>query len=338
VNELIEKPNRSIHTVQTPQELGLPTPAGCPSLSAALAQARDKCEAASKDKKHHLGYAYASADEVIATANAALEGTGLALLPVKEELIYIPAGNSVFYAINRTLILSHSSGEFVTLEVKGFPVNLEGKKTLDKCYLAALTTSYAYKLRDLLQMPRGDEHDIAGRDDRQPAIVPPPQAPQPQPQPEPAPAPQQEEPRPNSQAPAPQPATNGSTPPNSEIVDEATYQKIVTFIMTWPEDQRVNRVKAICGALQIDHLSKTPVSRLDWLRRVMTEGFCPMGMVDRLADLVGQLKIDWQTVGTRLREKYQVSSFGHLLTHQAKELIETLENALKAKQTQQQAA
>lgn len=141
-------------------------PAGCPKLATALAAARDRCKAASKDaeNKHH-GYKYASADEVIATASEALAGSGLALIPQSEELLVLGAGSFAYYGLHRLLLLSHSSGEFVALHVRGWPVVMERGRPLDKAYAIALTTSLAYKLRDLLQMPRGTGDDVAAQDD-----------------------------------------------------------------------------------------------------------------------------------------------------------------------------
>lgn len=142
--------------------------AACPKLSEALAAARDRCKAATKDSEnafHH--YKYASADEVISTACEALRGSGLALIPVGEELTIVQAGARTFYALNRSLVLSHSSGEFTPLEVRGWPVIEERGRPLDKAYAVALTTSLAYKLRDLLQMPRGEQFgEMDQRDDR----------------------------------------------------------------------------------------------------------------------------------------------------------------------------
>ncbi len=150
----------------------LPGGSACPNLSQALAAARDKCGGAVKQGKVAFGatnYAYATSDEAIAVASEALRGSGLAIIPVSEELTVINAGANTFYALNRTLILSHASGEFTPLEVRGWPVIQERGKGLDKAYATALTGSLAYKLRDLLQMPRGDKFadDMNQRDDRE---------------------------------------------------------------------------------------------------------------------------------------------------------------------------
>lgn len=150
-----------------PAELA-PVQHACPNLSSAIALAREKCRIASKDKKNEFHkYSYASADEVINTAKEALVGSGLAIIPQLQEMTVVGAGNMAFHALNRTIFLSHSSGEFVPLTVRGWPVVVERGKTLDKAFATALTGSMAYLLRDLLQMPRGDEHDMNARNDTQ---------------------------------------------------------------------------------------------------------------------------------------------------------------------------
>lgn len=139
----------------------------CPKLSEALALARDRCKMAHKDKTNSFHkYSYASADEVIQTAKDALAGTGLAIIPQVQELTVLGAGNVALYALNRTIFLSHSSGEFVPLSVRGWPVIQEKGKPLDKAFAVALTTSLSYLLRDLLQMPRGDDADMNARNDQ----------------------------------------------------------------------------------------------------------------------------------------------------------------------------
>jgi hypothetical protein len=142
-------------------------PATTGRLAQSLAQARDKCKSATKDgyNDYHK-YAYATADNVIGGASEALAGSGLALVPVSEELAVL-AGSPPIYVLNRTLLLSHSSGESIRIEVKGWPVVPERGRPLDKAFCVALTTSLAYKLRDLLQMPRGEDDDAAAQDDRE---------------------------------------------------------------------------------------------------------------------------------------------------------------------------
>lgn len=150
-----------------------------PSLAKALSVARDRCRAASKDATNTFHkYEYASAEEVIATAVDALDGSGLAVIPVSERMVILATSPQVTYALDRTLLLAHASGETCPIEVSGWPIIPERGRPLDKAYATALTSSLAYKLRDLLQMPRGNQFDddVSAADDRQtPVVVPHPQ-------------------------------------------------------------------------------------------------------------------------------------------------------------------
>ena len=156
-NEVILQERPAVRPLVPPESAAALS--GCPKLAGALALTRARCKGTSKDSTNvHHNYRYASADEVIATASAALAGSGLALIRA-EELSVVGADQHAFYALDRVLILSHSSGEFVALEVKNWPVILERGRPLDKAYAIALTSSLAYKFTDLLQMPRGDQFD-----------------------------------------------------------------------------------------------------------------------------------------------------------------------------------
>lgn len=163
-------------------EQHLPQQNACPHLSQALSNARDKCKMATKGSRNEFHkYNYASADEVILTAKEALESSGLAIIPQLQEMTVLGSGNAVMYALNRIIFLSHSSGEFVPIELRGWPVVPERGKPLDKAFATALTGSFAYMLRDLLQMPRGDDADMNHRND-----APPPAKPAAKPQTQPA--------------------------------------------------------------------------------------------------------------------------------------------------------
>ncbi len=151
-----------------PSAVLAPGAPGCPKLTEALAQARDRCKAAAKDGNntfHH--YRYATADNVIATANEALAGSGLALLPASQSMGILGSGGMAIFTLDRVLVLSHSSGEYLPLEIRGWPVIPDKGRPADKAFASALTSSLAYLLRDLLQMPRGTDNDMDGRDDRQ---------------------------------------------------------------------------------------------------------------------------------------------------------------------------
>jgi len=174
-DEPFEDTNRDVVLVKAERRPAMPHPEAqpvavqnhaCPNLSQALSLARDRCKMAAKGSYNAFHkYAYASADEVITTAKEALEGTGLAIIPQVQEMTVLGSGNAALYALNRTIFLSHASGEFIPLSVIGWPVVPERGKPLDKAFATALTNSLSYLLRDLLQMPRGAEVDMDARDD-----------------------------------------------------------------------------------------------------------------------------------------------------------------------------
>lgn len=140
----------------------------CGALADALDKARQKCKNAENDRRNeHHKYDYTSAEGIFDAAKEAMDGTGLTLIPVKETLGTYGNGQMAFHSLTRTLILAHSSGEAVPLIIENWPVIPDRGRPLDKAYCAALTTSLAYKYRDLLCMPRvKHEDDIADRDDR----------------------------------------------------------------------------------------------------------------------------------------------------------------------------
>lgn len=139
----------------------------CPELSKAVATARDHCKMAAKDgwNDYHK-FKYSTADGVIETAKEALAFTGVAIIPHKQKMSILMVGNTAIYALDRTWLLCHSSGECVPMVLEGWPVIPEKGRPLDKALAVALTTSLSYLLRDLLQMPRGDEAEMNARDDR----------------------------------------------------------------------------------------------------------------------------------------------------------------------------
>lgn len=164
-NQRIIRETVPIRQVVQSEEIA-PVQSGCPKLSEALAQARDRCKMAIKGSRNEFSkYDYASADEVIGTAKQAMSGLGLALIPQLQELVVIGDGAMALYALNRTMLLSHSSGEFVPLSVRGWPVVPIKGSPLDKAFAIALTSSLSYLYRDLLQMERGKESDMNARNE-----------------------------------------------------------------------------------------------------------------------------------------------------------------------------
>lgn len=174
MNAVAERPESDVVLVQAERRPAMPpaevsepvAQVACGKLSAALATARDRCKMAAKGSYNSFHkYAYASADEIILTAKESLEGTGLAIIPQKQRMSVLALGNKAVYTLDRTIFLSHASGEFVPLTVEGWPVIPDNGRPLDKALATALTTSMAYLLRDLLQMPRGESEDMNARND-----------------------------------------------------------------------------------------------------------------------------------------------------------------------------
>lgn len=137
-------------------------------IAAALASARDKCLAAEKDSlnKYH-NYRYASAESVISAAKEALCGSGLTIIPQRHKLKTQGSGNQAVYFLDRWLVLAHASGDSIPLVIEDWPVIPDKGRPLDKALAIALTSSIAYLLRDLLQMPRVDpDEDMPAREDK----------------------------------------------------------------------------------------------------------------------------------------------------------------------------
>lgn len=165
----------------TPRPVEITMLKGPGKLAEALDKARARCKSAHKDAVNNFHkYKYASAESIIDEAKAALEGTGVSLIPVRNELQVKGSGPNAVLNAHRWMLLTHASGEAVPVEFD-WPVIPDRGRPTDKAYASALTTGLAYYLRDLLTMPRVDpEDDIAGREDREePAPAPPPKPPPP---------------------------------------------------------------------------------------------------------------------------------------------------------------
>jgi hypothetical protein len=152
-----------------------PAPAPADNLASALARAQGLVKGVEKDRRNTFHkYKYASAENLIAEGSAALSACGLALIPVKQ--------NIVASDLHRQFLLVHGCGDKVPLEMV-WPIVEEKGRPIDKAMAIACTLSLGYLLRDLLLMPRVDEQDEPdARGEHQPA------APAPRPAP-PAPAP-----------------------------------------------------------------------------------------------------------------------------------------------------
>ncbi len=135
------------------------------SLEAALVAAQGSVTAVKKDGKNsYAGWAYATADELIAESKKNFKGAGLAFDRKSDKLVYLE-GNPL---IESVFNLTHGATKEVTEYTSNWPV-IEKKGTpLDKAYAAGLTSSLAYKIRDVLLIPKTNEDDsMDKRDDTQ---------------------------------------------------------------------------------------------------------------------------------------------------------------------------
>lgn len=146
-------------------------------LYKALVEAQKAARAVAKDSKNQFHrYDYASSESVIAEAREALNGAGLAFMPLGWRFEASPLESSaedkarLAGRIHVTYMLVHTSGESKEFECST-PVVLEKGRPWDKAESAALTLDLAYFLRGLLLLPRGEEHTVDQRDDR--AFTPP---------------------------------------------------------------------------------------------------------------------------------------------------------------------
>lgn len=264
---------------------------GCPSLTLALAKARDRCKAASKDARNeYQKFDYASADQVIKVASEAMADSGLALLPVSEELYVLGNAQMACYALRRELILSHSSGEFVPLTIKGWPVVPDRGRPLDKAYAIALTSSLAYKLRDLLQMPRGTSDDVAAT----------PAPPQPQPQ---------QVPDPNAQSSA------AARPPTISEEQLASLSAIARA-----KGRTLQEVQSMTASAGVPVLAKLPATLYPWAALILTDGQVDTPQVDRIAATLQAKGAAFAKVAAWLQEKFGVPRLRLLTRPQADEL------------------
>jgi hypothetical protein len=311
-----------------------PTLTGCPKLTDALAQARDRCKSASKDgeNKHHQ-YRYASADEVVATASEALAGSGLALIFTKQEMSVMGQGQLAYYALHRVVFLSHASGEFAPLEIKGWPVIPDRGRPLDKAFAIALTSSLAYLLRDLLQMPRGTDSDVSAQDDRLTS---------------PAPAPNDyqqgvgaltptgptldEPPSPDYTAqaratvevarqeryggPGPNAQSAVASPTPLTITAE---QRALLVGLIQQHKRSTEEVQAMLSSIELRKFENLPQSRAQWAMGILTYGQVQVPQVDRIAGLI-EGRFSWEAINKKLQARYGVDRLRLLTARQADEI------------------
>lgn len=146
------------------------------TLPAALVAAQQAAVAVAKDSTNpHFRYNYTSAETIIAEARAALNSSGLSLSPVTSTVRTL-GEQAVLCSVYR---LEHMGGEYREICFEAYLVPDKGRP-MDKALAAARTNSLGYVLRDLLLLPRVEEHaDVDQRDDSQyappasPAAAPP---------------------------------------------------------------------------------------------------------------------------------------------------------------------
>ena len=130
----------------------------CGSLAGALSAAQSRARGVAPDATNtHHHYDYASAEAIIAAATAALTDSDLALYPrstsIDGELL------------QRRWVLEHASGEQREIS-QVWPLAARRGMGPDKVLAGALTSSFAYLLRDLLMMPRVESSDDSLHDER----------------------------------------------------------------------------------------------------------------------------------------------------------------------------
>jgi len=159
------------------------------NLDLALLKAQQAIVSVSKDATNSFHkYAYVSSESMMAECRAVLHQAGLVLTSegagtlsvLEHSVVWQPFKDSEpVMADTKTVIVKRSfrlthpaSGESKTYTLE-FPAVPEKGRPIDKAVAGALTSSLSYFLRDLLQVPRGDENEM---DRRQDEVVPPPPA------------------------------------------------------------------------------------------------------------------------------------------------------------------
>lgn len=153
------------HAVATPAASTVRTGGPATSaLGAALLAAQKAIQNVAKGSENvYHKYAYTSADDMVAAAREALHSGGLTVHVERHELV--PDLIPEMIVLRTTFTLMHQTGESRSY-VFELPAIADKGRPLDKAVLGAKTTSLAYFLRDLLQIPRVDENEVDRRDDR----------------------------------------------------------------------------------------------------------------------------------------------------------------------------
>lgn len=135
-------------------------------IRAAIVSAQRLLTSVAKASDNKFGdYKYACAEDVMAACRSALLANGLAARRTR----WCVEGEGPIYWLVASYEISHESGETETHHMATRWPFAEGKgRPLDKQLAGALTSSLAYWLRDLLNVPRElQDEDMDRRDDRQ---------------------------------------------------------------------------------------------------------------------------------------------------------------------------
>jgi len=134
-------------------------------LWAAVLTAQRAIEPVVKDSyNRHHGFAYASAEEMMVEARRVLLGAGLVLYRSRWWLDGDLAGPEKSTALVWfEAVLRHPASGGVEIASVPWPAVLEKGRPWDKAVAIALTTGWAYYVRDLLQIPRCDAGTQDGR-------------------------------------------------------------------------------------------------------------------------------------------------------------------------------
>ena len=150
-------------------------------LDTALLKAQKAIVSVGKDAKNDFHkYKYVSAESMMAECRAVLHDAGLVLTcegsgglsslvhsvvwqPFKDSDPQMVESNTVI--VNRCFRLCHPESGESRVYTFAFPAVPEKGRPIDKAVAGALTSSLSYFLRDLLQVPRGDENEMDRRHD-----------------------------------------------------------------------------------------------------------------------------------------------------------------------------
>ena len=278
-------------------------------LAAALIEARRQCRAVEKDSTNTFHkYKYASSEAIIEEAKAALDSSGIAVIPVELSVNGHTKEGEDRFELSRKFLLEHVSGE-QRLCACNWPICPEKGRPLDKATAIADTLSLAYFLRDLLMMPRVDpSDDLAGRNDtgkpEKPAANGAARAAKPEPKPQPEPEKPAEEP------PAP-------PEPCLSATDLARLKELV-------QEHQVN-VGKMQAHFKVKQLSELKSSQYERAVRYIVGGLPSTAeQQQRIRELIDSLKISAKVVKEKLHDYYRADSLSGLSRLQADDMVARL--------------